>query len=434
MLVIASVSVVGLGFSENCLAQNSDLIAQTHELEDLKQLDQQKRKSQEDINKKLNVLKGEKSAQLTTEETSPPWMLTLGIILGGGVAGVGSLFLLRIILVQLLISKEKQQELLKIPASEQPWWNRPLLGPHSLLELILKGNKLTIPDEAINLHKTYFTDLKNIAFVAKTQDSEKFNSQDFLFFLKIRSYFLKNEGNYEGLKPSTDLLEVAIKSKNSFLAIDQTELRYRGGKQQEFYENIVNLLNQELSQEDFNKKVQEYLELALTEVKSAEGKEALKNYQKELETLSEHELGLKLLSLFKAYNLSNFSILNRVSEIMETLEKAVLTDTKMLVIPILKNFEVFENLAPIIGLPENKVNPPTFALILQYLALQDKHRDSYREYSNLTKTLINWQTINDAIIMIREQYKPEEYHLSAEFKEPLIGEEIYNKYKPYLIN
>jgi hypothetical protein len=427
--VIAGVSLVSLTIGEVYLTKKITTVAQTDDLEELKQLDEQKRKKQENLNKKLDVIK---NVGKSPEEKSSNWMLSLALVGGGGVVGIGGLLLSRILLIQLLVSKEEQERLLKLPPNQQPWWNRPLFGQNSLFDLLITGNKTVIPDDAINLHNTHLADLKNIGAIAKSQDLAKFNSQDFLFFLKIRSYFVKNIGNYEGLKPSADLLEVAIKSKNSFLKIYQTESRYLGVKQQQFYQNVVNLLGQELAQEEFKQKVEEQLELALPEVKTEEGKQALRSYQEQLEILSEHELGLKLLSLFKAYNLSDFSLLNRVSEIMDNLEKASLTDTKILVIPIMKDYEIFEKLAPIIGLPENKVNPKTFANIIQYLALQDRHRDSYREYANLTKTLKNWKKIYDSIILVREQYNPEEYKIPTEFKEELVAEEIYNKYKSYL--
>lgn len=443
MLVIASVSVVGLTVGEGSLAKTSDLMAQNNDIKELQQLDQQRKEQQEDLNKKIELLdkinkspteKPSKSPTLAdiAEETPSNWLLTLAIMGGSGVAGIAGLWLFRTVLIHLLVNKEEQAKLLKLAAHEQPWWNRPLLGPNSIFDFVFTGNKAYVPDEAITLYKTYLGELNSIGAIAKSQDLEKFNSQDFLSFLKIKSYFGKNEGDYEGLKESTDLLDVAIKSKNSFLAIDQTELRYQGRKQQEFYQNVANLLGQELDKENFIIKVQEQLELVLLEIKSEEGKQALQNYQEELKILSEAELGLKLLSLFKAYNLSDFNILIRVSEILDPLEKSVLTDTKELIIPIMKDYQIFEKLAPIIGLPKNKVNPKIFAMILQYIALQDRHRDSYREYANLNRTLKDWKNAYDSLILVREQYNPEEYKIPAEFKEQLVGEEIYNKYKFYL--
>jgi hypothetical protein len=440
MLVLTSLSVVPLTINEIPLLNSSLVVAQTSDSEELKQLDQERKKQQKEIKNKLDQINNlelspePKTNQLAdvVEETSSNWFLTLMLVGGSAMGGIVSLVLSRILLIQLLVPKDEQERLLTVPPSKQPWWNRPFLGPHSLLALILSNGKSSIPEDAITLHKNYWADLKNTAAIAKSLDLEKFNSQDFLLFLKIRSYFHKNEGNYEGLKPSADLLDVAIKSKNSFLAIDQTELCYQSTKQQEFYQNVADLLSQEWEQEDFKKKVQEQLELLLPDVKSEEGQQALQNYQQELENLSDHKLGLKLLSLFKAYHLNDFSVLNRVSAIIDPLKKAILIDTKELIIPIMKNYDVFEKLAPIIGLPDSKLNPTTLALILQYIALQDRHRDSYQEYSYLVQILQQWKTCSDLVSIVRQQYNPEEYQLPGEFKEPLIGEEIYNKYKPYL--
>ncbi len=440
LVLISIIPTINLNYIEKSVASEINfshdslyLISQNSELEELKKLQEQKKKQQEDLKKKLDVINPNKNnSSITDNNNSSRFWLILTTIASSAVVGIGGLLLLRSILLQ-FVPQEYKQKLKTIDPSQQPWWNKPLFGANSLFNLIFsKYSKPEIPEDAITLHKNYMTDLKNVASIIKSLEQEKFNTQDFLLFLKIRSSMIRGIGIYEGLKPSTDLLQVAIKAKNSFLAIDQTELKYRGIKQQEFYQQVINILEQNLSQLEFQNAVKEKLDLSVPEVKTEAGKNALYNYYHHLELLSENDLGLKLLSLFKKYNLADYSILNRVSEIMDSLEKAVIIDAKVLIVPIMKNYEVFEKLGPIIGINENKVDPKVFANILQYLALEDRHKDSYREYAGLVIALKDWKKVYDAIILLREQFSAEEYKLPQEFREELLGEGIYNKYKSYL--
>lgn len=316
---------------------------------------------------------------------------------------------------------------------EKAWWNRPLSGQDSLWDLVFsRQEKLEIPEDALTLHKNYMAEFKNIAVMCRSLDSQKFNGADFLFLLKIRSFLIKNVGDYQGLQNSADLLEVAIKAKNSFLAIDQAELQYRGLSQQKFYERIITLLSRSLEKEEFKTEVKQELKRILPDVKSDEGQEALQNYEKHLELLSENDLGLKLLSLFKQYSLTDYSILNRVVEIMATLEKETLTDSKLLVSLVEKNYEVFEKLAPIIGIQGNKLNQKTFVRIIQYLALKDRHGDSYQQFESLIITLKDWKKAYDCVSLLRGQYAPEEYNLPLDFKQDYPGLDIYRKYENYI--
>ncbi len=317
-------------------------------------------------------------------------------------------------------------------ANNKAWWNRPLWGEDNVWELLNQENKLPIPEDAINLHKSYMGEFKTIGAIVKSLDRDKFGTKDFLTLLKIRSYLIRNVGEYQGLKPSMDLLDVAITAKNSFLAIDQTELKYRGLKQQEFYEYIIKALGENLDKDSFKAEVKKELNSVISQVKTEQGQQALQTYFSHLEILAEDELGLKLLALFKKYSLDDYSILNRVSEIINTLEKATLSDLQVVLEPVNKNYEVFEKLAPIIGITAAKVKPQTFALMIQFLALKDRHRDSYKEYEGLVLTLKDWEKAYSCTTTLRAQYSPEEYQIPPEFIEPIPAENIYKKHKPYL--
>ncbi|WP_069791483.1 hypothetical protein A5482_003310 [Cyanobacterium sp. IPPAS B-1200] len=105
-------------------------------------------------------------------------------------------------------------------------------------------HKQNVPESAVILHNQLFSELKILTSIAKTLDSDYLNQSDFKFFLDIRASFAKNTGQYEGLENSAELLRVAIAAQSIFLKIEQTELRYRSSKQQEYYDYVLTILTE----------------------------------------------------------------------------------------------------------------------------------------------------------------------------------------------
>ena len=148
-------------------------------------------------------------------------------------------------------------------------------------------HKPQVSDGAIFLHNRELQQAQEIAKKAETIYSEKFNSEEFLLFVRIKGYLAADVDEYEGLDNSAQLLKVAIETKNSFLTIEQIELRCRGSKQQEFYEFVVDLLAENLSKVEFRSQIQNKLAEVLPMMRTEEGRTALQSYLKELYTLSE---------------------------------------------------------------------------------------------------------------------------------------------------
>lgn len=314
------------------------------------------------------------------------------------------------------------------------WWNRPLFGEAGLLaELFAKFRKPEVSDAALSLHNREMRDATLFAKTAQAIDSEKFGSPEFLLLLKLRYLLLNSSEEYSDLSESSELLKVAIAAKSSFIALDQTELSYRSSKQQELY-NFVEKQLQE-NQGDriyFRQKVSEKLTEIIPTIKTQEGKIALHSYGKHLNDISENPLGLKLLSRFKTYQFDDYSILRNIAEIIDALGKKDLQDLKSLVSVVMVNYDAFEQLGRIIGIDERRRNPDTYARIVQYVALERKHQLSFPKFEELMKIIQRWYYPYRAILGIRQEYPPSDYRQPPEFQRPIIGEEIYLKYKKWL--
>lgn len=121
------------------------------------------------------------------------------------------------------------------------------------------------------------------------------------------------------------------------------------------------MLENEISQDLFQSQCQAKLDSLLPLLQSEEGKEALKNHTAHLNFLAGYELGLYLLSLFKKYQLSNYSVLDTVAKIVNSLNRTELYDFKALVSQVIVEQQIFDQLGEMIGIPKNKKSPEAYA-------------------------------------------------------------------------
>lgn len=319
-----------------------------------------------------------------------------------------------------------------------PWYNRPLWGNQSFsswFQSLFNGvitSKEEIPEATIAIYKESFNSIKNISALVRTVDNEKFSSREFVNFLNLNRQFESNTGAYEGLKYSIELLRVALETKESFLKIEATETRYRSYSQQEFYEYVYEYLQQDLSVEEFQELIQRQMTEIIPKIKTDEGKAAIQSYVNQLDIVCKDKLGLKLLFLFKQYDLSNFALLRTVSEIADTFYNKNLESIKEFMVVVQLNAELFLKLGQIIQVPASKNKPDTYAFMLQYIALKNRHQKSYGQFQQLLGLLNQWQRFYSPLITIRQQYPFQEYKQPTIFSEEIPGLNIYEKYQSHV--
>jgi hypothetical protein len=294
--------------------------------------------------------------------------------------------------------------------------------------------KPAVSENAIFLHNRKLAEVEALGKTIKFADSTKFSSQEFLQLVKLKYQIGKGAGEFAGLSSSLQLFVAAVKAQELFLKIDQTEIRYRGSKQQEFYQFTEKLLTHPEDQEHFRQQVQIKLTQLLADVKSEEGKKSLQSYADNLVCLSEYELGLKLLALFKSYQLSDYTVLRRIAELIDRLlsQKQDLHDLKELVIQVLERFDDFEKVGRIIGIDGEFNVPETYARMVQYVALLEKHQKSFGLFEKLLLALQKWNKPYQMVVGVRWEYPATEYQQPKEFSQAIAGEELYLKYKQNL--
>lgn len=295
-----------------------------------------------------------------------------------------------------------------------------------------KIGKPKVPEGSVTLHNKSFEEITVIGNKAESINDSKFGNEEFKQLIQFNVNVAKKIEGYPELKNSVELLKAAIAAQKSFLKLESTELRYRSRKQQEFYKYVADNLEGEIDKEAFSKKIKKKQAEIIPLINTEEGRAALDSYIKELNILSQHELGLKLLALFKQYDLQDFSILKNISDVVERLQATDLMSPQDLVSLVLENYENFEKLAPILGVSETQDTAQDYARVLQILGLMNRHGKSYIEFKNLVTQLKKWEKPYKHISMVRQEYTAAEFTIPQEFKEDIPGINVYQQYAQYL--
>lgn len=316
--------------------------------------------------------------------------------------------------------------------------------------------KEEIPQSSIELHSQSLAEIRVLAPIMKAFDSKEFENKDVKFYFRLKSYLQKGIEKYQGLNDSAELLRIAIQAKDSFLKIEQTELRYRSLKQQEYYEYVLNLLQlhfadkhennnsegnfvkvekkeETYSVEDFKNQIEKKAEEIIPTIKTEEGQTAVKDYLASLKVLAaEKEIGLNLLYRFKKFQLTDFSVLKIISEMVVYLRDKQLGNIRAMMDLVEKNMETFQQIGKIIGLSSQKSNQETYATLLQYICLSEKSEPYYEQYAKLIGVITEWEKFYQSAMNIREKYPASKFDIPDEFKKEIPGVNIYEKYQSQL--
>jgi hypothetical protein len=297
-----------------------------------------------------------------------------------------------------------------------------------------KFGKPQIPDRSLNLHNDALKEINIIGKQVEKVNDEKFASEEFKLLIQIKIDIAKGTEDYPELNYQVELLKAAIIAQKSFLKLEATELRYRSRKQQEFYQYIAEHLEAEIDKEEFAKRIKKKQTEILPLINTEEGREAINSYTQEINAISKHELGLKLLALFKKYDLQDFSIIQQIANVIEGLQGYDLLSPKRLVAYVREYYDLFDKIAPILGISKNDSSHATYARILQVIGLNNRHGGAYLEFKELVKLLHKWEKPYETITMVREQFSPSEYQIPSEFQHEIPGTSTYKKYAQYLAN
>ncbi len=279
------------------------------------------------------------------------------------------------------------------------------------------------------LHQRSFEKLTQITNQVENLNADKFGNTEFMTFFKVKSYIARSIDEYANLDEIVELLKVAIETQGSFAKIDSTESRYCSSSQQELYNFVNELFIHDIEPQIFQEKVDLKLQEILPRLKTDEGKVALETYIQEVKKVSKHPLALKLLLLFKKYQLEDYSILRGVTNTINQLESEDLLNLDGLLLLVMVKYDIFEKLGPIIGVSEEYNRPETYSKMLQYIGLKSRHEDSYQKFREFLAILQPWEIQHKTVMNVRQKYSSKEHRLPKDFTAELPGSALFNKYK-----
>lgn len=297
-----------------------------------------------------------------------------------------------------------------------------------------RWEKPTVSETDAYRHKRDFDRALELSKKANDMHIEKFSSGEFLEFFKLQSGIKRGVSEAVKIAEIADLLNAAIVTQKSFTIVEQAESKYCSGKQQELYHFVAELLAKQVSCDEFKQSVSARHEEISPQLKTEEGKIALANYTREICKVAEHKLGLKLLTIFKKHNFTEFAIVRAISEKLEDMKPEELIDPDSLTVSILAKGEMYEKLAVILGIDVDGEFAKMYCKVFQYIGLSKRHMESFAKFQELIEIVKKLKPLLKSIQEIRSNYDSKTYQLSKEFMAELPGLDLYKKYKSYLEN
>ncbi|MBD2617091.1 hypothetical protein H6G37_02490 [Synechocystis sp. FACHB-898] len=304
---------------------------------------------------------------------------------------------------------------------------------YQILEKFGKA-KPKVSESDLFLYNKALVELEKQAKKAISIDNDKFSSNEFLVFAKIRYSFNNDVGDYQGLKTYLQTLQSAIKAQASYLILGQVESSCRGTKQQQFYDFCHQLLHDDLSGQELRLQVKEKLEEVLSVAKTDVGKANLEKYADEIGRLADDPQAIAIMNRFKGEQEDDYATMKKVVDIIGCFNQEEVSDRRIVMHTTMEHYDDFEHLADIIDLPEGKRSPDTYSRLLQYLALEQRHQWSFLQFQNLVEVLRQWHKPFRAIVNIRQKYPGTEFRRPAIFKEPIAGLTLYEKHRNALMD
>jgi hypothetical protein len=298
-----------------------------------------------------------------------------------------------------------------------------------------KVYKQPVPNSDLLNHTQAFENIIVLAKQVQEADNEKFTDREFVNYLRIKIGLISSQEN--GLYKSIQFLQIAIANKRHFDQVFVVEARYLARKQQELYQFVDNLIDRNILGEDFRQQIESKLTDVLLDIPTDAGKSALQVYINSLIELSHAEYALQLLAQFKRYEMSSYALIRAINDLTTKFESMDLTESDVLLPDIMLKLDSLEDLAAIVDIPKNFVNPEGFVKIFYFMALENKQQETARQFKRFIATIEQWKPVYRTLQNIRGFYNPREYNVPKEFSLNIPGESIFNNYKalvPQLVN
>lgn len=296
-------------------------------------------------------------------------------------------------------------------------------------------SKKNVSSRATFLYRKAFVSLKSYAKLAQAIDSEKFSNEKFVLFTQLRYEFINKAKDDYALSCSLQKLQTAFQIQEIYQTIHQIELNHHDSAQQEFYDCVHQTLSLESNPYQICQQLRQKCTELLPQIQTKPGKKALQAYFEAINQLLETEnpqFALTLFTTFQQHHLEQYTRLQNLSDLIRNLSESEMMNFKSLLCLVMVHYDTFEQLGQLIGISGKDSSPETYAKIIQYLALQTHYQTSLSKFEQLMEILQQWYPFYQALLQIRQDYPPTQFHQPIEFQKPIPGLSLYLKYQDCL--
>lgn len=320
--------------------------------------------------------------------------------------------------------------------TDQPWWNRPLIGDKPLINYILRQfSRSHIGPEIISLHDYYLEKLETISVTLKALFNHKFIYSDFLIYARLEGYFQKYcQTKKHYFLVGKEFFKTILDNLNHLKSISKIEAKYDNPSLINFYNSVYQLIKENHHKLIFQEKLVKLHYNVSKEIINQEDKKIVDSYLGHIIAISEVENLLYFLDLLKVNNLTDWHLFTKIKNFIKETEYEVIEDMKpfLLFATMEKDFLILIANKIIKIKEDDETKLVNMAKIFQYIALGDKYDNLYKQFELFLKCLSKWEKVYYHIVSIRKNYPVSQFIIPPSFKVKLPGFELYKSYHDYL--
>ncbi|BAQ61008.1 hypothetical protein GM3708_1414 [Geminocystis sp. NIES-3708] len=319
---------------------------------------------------------------------------------------------------------------------DKPWWNRPLLGEKTLIDYIFSQYiKADIPQDILFHYNSALEKIESTNVTLKALLSEKFIEKDFLTYARIQSYldrYCQQKQHYFVI--AKEFFKILLDNLDTLFKIKEIEAEYNSPAFLEFYQNSLELFQQQENKLIFQEKLRKSISFFIKQLNEENEQKTMKLYMKYLFMISDvNNLGT-FFYLLKTNELEYWQLLKKIKDFIEQNKAYNIEDLKPFVLLVKSDDNLFREIATqFLRIKKDDTEDfLTMARILQYITLSYKYEAFYSQFQLFLSYLSKWEKTYYYILHLKNKYPNSKYNYPSNFKVKLPGFDLYKSYYDYL--
>ncbi len=321
---------------------------------------------------------------------------------------------------------------MKPKLTQQPWWNRPLFGGVSLWERIIGIlHRQKVPELTLSLYDEQINAIKKLAPNLQMMDRDYYQGE-FLSYMKIKQKVDDRLDEYESLSGYIKAFDFVIKNMKYFQVVSRIELDFRGKTQVNLYDFIAQKLNSSDDNASIKRSILNEIQNTIDRTLNTPMKEAMSSYKSAIDSILKEESDVPNLNFLKQTNVTNYAVFEVIYLIFKKAKKVDVNNLKNITSLLKEEERDLSKLTEKIDFPQENDLHKNYAKVIKYLVLYHRYEKMIFRFEQLLNELSQWFYHYQIIQEIKKEYPSYKYYIPHKFKDKIIAENIYLKYKKLL--